>query len=54
MLKVKTFNNGIIKIEEDGSVEILRCSSSYEIKWSLDQYKLVASIVESFPTKEDK
>lgn len=54
MLKVKTFNNGIIKVEEDGSVQILQCSSSYDIKWSLEQYKLVSSIVKDFIIKEDQ
>lgn len=48
MLKVKTFNNGIIKIEEDGSLHVLSLSSSYDIEWSLKQYAEVVSIVEKF------
>lgn len=54
MLKVKTFNNGIIKVEEDGSVQILHCSSSYDIKWSLEQYKFVSKIVEEFVLEDEK
>ena len=56
MLKVKTFNNGIIKIEEDGSVHILSVSSCYDIEWSLKQYAAVVSIVEKFQGEklEDK
>lgn len=55
MLKVKTFNNGCIKIDEDGTVHILQINnSSYDVELSLQQYKKVCSMVDNFNIQPER
>lgn len=48
MLKLVSFNNGIINVTEEGCIEVIDGSSIYDIKRSLDQYKEALSIVKNF------
>lgn len=53
-LKLKTFNNGIIKIDEDGSLHVLSINNSYDIEYSLKQYEKILSLVQVYNSTINK